>query len=434
MKKHMLAVVVMLMVLFTAEAEAGPYAADLDGNAYEYSGLETTINRIVENEEGIYGVFVIDLKSGKSMGINPLEQFHAASTFKLPLNIYLYEKVDRGEADLLKRLVYEKRHYEGGTGILQNSPFGSSFEMGLLSRYSIIYSDNVATNMLLSYLGRKNVKDRMRSMGGLVVEDDRNITCPRDMALYMLHLLNFAADHPEQGNLLIGYLENTVFNDRIPAPLPGEVVVAHKIGNWPATGTYNDVGYVMHPKNPYIISVFSRGTPGQSAAFSVIRKISGAVYDYQDSFVPTSLRLNGKPLETAGVSPVYDGGVVLAPVREVAVALGASVEWDAPTGSTLITRGNEKIMLRIGSGSAVVNNGTVNLAKPVRFTNNRVMAPVRFISEALGATVSWDDASRTVNIKYVPVEKAAGPGDGVTKRESAAAAAGDDVVSPANEP
>ncbi len=78
-----------------------------------------------------------------------------------------------GEADPAQKLVYRKEHYEGGTGRLQHSPPGTSYTIEILSKYSILYSDNIATNILLSFLGKKNVKDFMRESGGLVVDDSK---------------------------------------------------------------------------------------------------------------------------------------------------------------------------------------------------------------------------------------------------------------------
>jgi len=149
----------------------------------------------------------------------------------------------------------------------------------------------------LDRVGRKNTKEYMRRMGGRVVDDVENVTCPIDMALYMARALAFERESPRLGGQLMNYLFNTVYNQRIPASLPKGVRVAHKIGNWPFTGTFNDVGYVEHPVNPYIIAILSKNTPGREKAFQVIRRISREVYDYQtDPFYCAEVLLNGKRL------------------------------------------------------------------------------------------------------------------------------------------
>ena len=281
MKK--LIIIIFLVLLVSANCISGARAniKNLNETDIEYNNLKNELNMLLKKEQGTYGIYVIDIDSGATCAINPLEPFHAASTFKLPLNIYLIEQISLGKVTPIQMLVYKARHKETGTGKLQNMPLGSSFSIEMLSKYSIVYSDNVATNMLLSYLGKPNVKKFMRSMGGVVVDDRKNVTCSRDMALYMYRLLELYPRQPELVSKLMNYLENTAYNDRIPRLLPQNIKIAHKIGNWPPTVTYSDVGYVQHPTNPYIIAIYSKGTPGIGRAFNVIQRVSKTVYEYQ---------------------------------------------------------------------------------------------------------------------------------------------------------
>lgn len=365
-----------------------------------YSNLSKQLIELLSHEKGTYGIYVIDLHSGQWLGINHQEPFHAASTFKLPLNIYLHEQIAAGKVDPLTYLTYRAEHREGGTGRLQFKPVGSKFRIETLSRYSIVYSDNVATNILLSYLGRTSVKNFMHSLGGTVVSDKQNITCPRDMAIYMQYLLNFAAAHPREGNTLLNYLENTIYNERLPAPLPDGIKVAHKTGNWPATGTYNDVGYVRHPQNPYIISVFSKNTAGQERAFQVIRRISRLVYDYQNKIILVKIFFNGQEVQ-ADVPPLLDGGTLLVPLRAVATALGAQVHWDGLRGTIDLKGGGTALRLQVGSKTVTVNGRESSLPAPPQLMGGRTMVPLRFIGEAFGAQVKWDGDKYTVDILRV---------------------------------
>lgn len=66
----------------------------------------------------------------------------------------------------------------------------------------------------------------------------------------------------------------------------------------------------------------------------------------------------------------------------------------------------QKIELQIGDKASTVNGRTVmNDVAPI-IVNDRTMIPLRFVSEALGAQVDWNEAARTVTIKQ----------DGVTMR------------------
>lgn len=249
----------------------------------DYGPLKKQVAGYLEEQPGIYGMYFIDLNSGQAFGYNTLTTFHAASTFKLPMNLYLYQLASAGSLDLDEKPVFTKRHLEGGTGILKEDSPGTSYTVAALAEYSVVHSDNVATNILLERLGRENVKDFMRSLGAKVVDDGANVTCPYDLALYMRETLNFARSRAPHGNLLLEDLFASRYKDRIPAALPHTVQVANKIGTWPAEHTYNDVAYVVHPRRPYILVITSRNTPGYGETLPVIHHLSRMVYDYQDN-------------------------------------------------------------------------------------------------------------------------------------------------------
>ncbi|HEY3367538.1 MAG TPA: stalk domain-containing protein [Symbiobacteriaceae bacterium] len=103
-------------------------------------------------------------------------------------------------------------------------------------------------------------------------------------------------------------------------------------------------------------------------------------------------------LDTA---PVIDAasGRTFVPVRFVGETLGAYVGWDGTVRKVTYLTGDTRIELVIGQKIATVNGKSVTLdAAPYIDTNSRTMVPVRFVSEQLGATVSWDGTARTVTI------------------------------------
>lgn len=279
-KKIVFLTIIIALVLGSGPGQSGPFKKYIDPPP-DYSSLQEQIARYLESQPGTYGLYFIDLKSGTEFGYNSTMSFHAASTFKLPMNLYLYLMASRGRLSLDEQLTYEERHLEGGTGKLKNDPPGSVYSVQQLARYSIVYSDNVATNILLERLGKKNVKDFMRSLGGKVVDDEKNITCPYDLALYMRDTLEFSRSGKANAGLLLNDLFNAEYKDRIPAPLPAGIPTANKIGTWPPTNTYNDVAYVKHPQRPYILVMTSKETPGYGETLPVFHHISKMVYDFQ---------------------------------------------------------------------------------------------------------------------------------------------------------
>jgi len=247
----------------------------------DYAPLEKGISAYLEEQPGTYGLYFIDLYSGREFGYNALTPFHAASTFKLPLNLYLYREAAEGRLDLNEELVYTEKHLEGGTGILKEQIPGSRYTMAQLSELSIVESDNVATNMLLERLDRREIKEFMRSTGARVVDDNANTTCPLDLGIYMYAMLDFSRSRTTGSTMLLNHLFNTRYKDRIPGPLPDGIRVANKIGTWPPEHTYNDAAYVVHPRRPYILVVTSKDTPGYGYTLPIMHHLSKMIYDYQ---------------------------------------------------------------------------------------------------------------------------------------------------------
>ncbi|MCQ2802808.1 MAG: copper amine oxidase N-terminal domain-containing protein [Bacilli bacterium] len=83
----------------------------------------------------------------------------------------------------------------------------------------------------------------------------------------------------------------------------------------------------------------------------------------------------------------------MLPIRFVAENLGAKVDWDEKDPDTvIITRGDTKIVITLGSDKAYVNGQEYILDSVAFAENDRTYLPVRFVSEKLNAIVEWNEA------------------------------------------
>lgn len=242
--------------------------------------LRAQLAELLGDKDGTYGVEVLQLDDGDSAGVGESSVFPMASTFKVPMDMYIFSLASRGKADLEERLSYEPEDYEEGTGVLQDDAFGSTYTVRELMELAITQSDNVATNMLLRHFGRENVQAFEKQLGGHEVsQDDTNVSTPADMALYVRQLFNAQVIAPEHKDLLLSWMSHTAFHDRLEAGLPAGVTLAHKIGTLP--GVCNDVGIVFAPKHTYVIAVMSRDVDDEDYAAGVITEVSTLVYNLE---------------------------------------------------------------------------------------------------------------------------------------------------------
>jgi hypothetical protein len=114
--------------------------------------------------------------------------------------------------------------------------------------------------------------------------------------------------------------------------------------------------------------------------------------------------VNGESL-AGSVAPIIEQGRILAPVRSLAEQLGAQVEWRAAENKVRIDKDKDRIELTINETSAVINGEKINMEVPARVIENRTFVPLRFISEALHARVTWMPQERTALVELNPANK-----------------------------
>ncbi|MDD4548902.1 MAG: N-acetylmuramoyl-L-alanine amidase [Syntrophomonadaceae bacterium] len=107
--------------------------------------------------------------------------------------------------------------------------------------------------------------------------------------------------------------------------------------------------------------------------------------------------LDGKQLSFE-VPPVIENDRTLVPLRAIFEAMGASVNWNNDTRTVTSTKGTTTVVLPIGSTNPVVNGITQKIDVPAKIVNDRTLAPLRFVGEAFGGKVGWDNNTRTITI------------------------------------
>lgn len=115
---------------------------------------------------------------------------------------------------------------------------------------------------------------------------------------------------------------------------------------------------------------------------------------------PGSATLNSTT--TLDSAPYVDPNTnrTLVPLRFIAETFGATVNWDEGSKTVTITLNHKEIKLQIGNSTAYINGEEETLDQPPVIINSRTMVPLRFIAEAFGATVDWDDTTQTILITY----------------------------------
>lgn len=113
-----------------------------------------------------------------------------------------------------------------------------------------------------------------------------------------------------------------------------------------------------------------------------------------------NLVVDGKALQPDVPAQIINDRTMV-PIRFVVEALGLNVVYVDTTRTVVVRQGDMVVKLDIG-GKAYENEQEIILDSPAVIINSRALVPVRFISEAFGATVAWDGLSKTVTITKKP--------------------------------
>ena len=112
---------------------------------------------------------------------------------------------------------------------------------------------------------------------------------------------------------------------------------------------------------------------------------------------PISVYVNGEKLEF-DVAPVLLNDRTMVPMRKIFETLGATVTWNGDTETASGVRGGVRVSVSIDNPKAFIDGKVTTLDQPPVLLDGRTLVPLRFIAEAYGANVEWVDETQTVNI------------------------------------
>jgi beta-lactamase class A len=243
---------------------------------------QTTLNQVVaQHGPARYAVMALDLTTGASLSVDADIPYRAASVNKLELAIALYRRAQQHLLNLDDQVTItdaDIQHY--GTGTIQLSPAPQTYSYRDLVRLMIEESDNTAAYVLGNKLGLPSVQQEVASWGLTNTSLTDNTTTARDTAMLLQKLANNVLLPPAATNELIGYLENTAWNDRVQSGVPNGVPVAHKVGT--DIGVFNDAAIVYAGNRPYILVVLGAGA-GDSDGLDAITAISRTVWQFEQA-------------------------------------------------------------------------------------------------------------------------------------------------------
>jgi len=156
-------------------------------------------------------------------------------------------------------------------------------------------------------------------------------------------------------------------------------------------------------------------TPAEIATFALqSNHTGGLMIAYVRNLIRLDLNLTSPiitdlagnaPTTTMDVLPVIQDNRTLIPIRFIAEALGAEVDWTRATDYSPslahITLNGQTLSFPT-SGVITPELAALGMDVPAQIMGNRTMMPLRFVAEFFGAVVNWDAETRGIEVIYLP--------------------------------
>ncbi len=105
------------------------------------------------------------------------------------------------------------------------------------------------------------------------------------------------------------------------------------------------------------------------------------------------------------VAPIIKEGRTFVPVRGVFEIVGAEISWDANEKAATVKTTDNEVIVRIDNKQSYVNGKHIMMDAPPFIQDGRTLIPLRFISENLGYSVSWNGETQVITITLPEAKK-----------------------------
>ena len=273
--------------------------------------LQAKLESTVKGYNGDIGIYVKNLKNGKTVSINADTIFPTASIVKVPIMLGVMDKIRKGELSYDQELIYKDSLLYEGEDILGSFKNGEKIILKKVMMLMLTTSDNTASlwlqslagtgtriNETLDSLGFKNTRINSRTPGR---ENNRTIygwgqTTPLEMATIFERIYHNEIFSPSACERIMRCLGRNYWDeDEAISQIPPYIEVFSKNGCVDASRS--EVLLVNAPHNPYIFCIFTKNNKDTTwkhgnEAWTIARKISALLWNY---FEPKNKWISSNP-------------------------------------------------------------------------------------------------------------------------------------------
>jgi beta-lactamase class A len=261
--------------------------------------LANKLHGTIEGFNGDIGIYVKNLRTGKTVAINADTVFPTASIAKVSILLGIMDKIEKGELNYDQALEYKDSLLYEGSDILGSFKNGEKIMLKKLMMLMLTTSDNTASlwlqslagkgtriNEILDSLGFKDTRVNSRTPGR---ENNRTAygwgqTTPAEMEKIFELIYRNEVFSPTACERMMRCLGRNYWDeDEAISQIPPYIEVFSKNGC--VNAVRSEVLLVNAPRNPYIFCIFTKNNKDISwthnnEAWALARKVSSLLWHY----------------------------------------------------------------------------------------------------------------------------------------------------------
>jgi len=261
--------------------------------------LTAQLQDAVKDFNGQVGIYVKNLKTGKTAAINADTLFPTASMIKVSIQCGVMDKIEKGELAYNQKLVYRDSLLYPGEDILGSFKDKDTIQLSKVVLLMITMSDNTASTWLQrivtgEYINNwldKNgfkvlrVNSRVKGREAIRSKYGWGVSSPYEMCRLFTMIRNGEAVSPAASERMYRDLVRIYWDDRSLSQIPPYVQAASKSGS--VDEAKSETVLVNAPHGDYVFSVMTNNNKDQrwtpdNEAHQLIRKISALLWHYYE--------------------------------------------------------------------------------------------------------------------------------------------------------
>lgn len=265
------------------------YAAEPDCESSIFLPFKNNVSEFIESMKTsgdllTASVYLKDLTSEDWSEINPDEQYHPGSLFKVNTMI-TYLRMAETEPGILNKEVAYNATAEVPVQTFNSKTImpGHKYKVSELIRYMIIYSDNNATSLLHDFIDISTFQKTFTDLNIKKpdVHDRSYALSVRDYSKFMSVLYDGGYLTMSASEYAISLLSESDFKEGIIKELPANLKVAHKFGESKRENEreLHECAIIYLSNRPYLLTIMTRGRDSRKLA-DIISHISKIAYDH----------------------------------------------------------------------------------------------------------------------------------------------------------